>query len=259
MLRCSMEKGHHASMMTYNVRRHNRNRGMWTQRTSYPHFSVLPVDSCGLLRRLSPVRAVEAAALELNRRSGIHFMNLLFGAFRANRDRLVGKRLHHGEIVIAILAAVMISRQRSSFCISAVRHTNNRHAIYAASAICAARAQRNSHAYFVSTILARPVTSETGILHTANPDNNPNHQSNNESDRQTDYQSTNENNVIRQRIAALIRSQSLPIPIVFQFQSHPNLKASRVATPHSLSIDAQWNHAVGKTARPAYRRVAWCE
>lgn len=190
-------------------------------------------------------------------------MNLLFGAFRTNRDRFVGKRLHHGEIVIAILAAVMIGRQRSSFYISTVRHTDNRHTIYAASAICAARAQRNSHAYFISTILARPVTSETGILHTANLDNNPNHQSNNESDRQsdrqTDCQSTNESNVIRQRIAALIRSQSLPTPIVFQFQSHPDLKASRVATPHSLSIDAQWNHAVGKTARPAYRRVAWCE
>lgn len=57
-------------------------------------------------------------------------MHLLLRAFRAYGDRLIGKRLLHGEIVIAALATVMIGRQRSSFIYDhAAPHTPSPHNI----------------------------------------------------------------------------------------------------------------------------------
>ena len=73
-----------------------------------------------MLRRVAPdsalagslgfVGAVETRSLELDRNRGIDLMDLLLSALRAYGDRIVGERLLFGEIVVAILATVMISR-----------------------------------------------------------------------------------------------------------------------------------------------------
>ena len=63
------------------------------------------------LSSLGFVGAVETGSLEFDRRGGIHFADLFLAAFGADGDRVVGERLLLGEIVFAVLATVMISRQ----------------------------------------------------------------------------------------------------------------------------------------------------
>ena len=63
--------------------------------------------ACG---SLGFVGAVEAGPLELDRHRGINLADLLLAAFRAYGDRIVGERLLLGEVVVAVLATVMVSR-----------------------------------------------------------------------------------------------------------------------------------------------------
>ena len=56
------------------------------------------------------IGAVEAGTLELNRDRGIHLAYLLLMAFGASGDRVVAEGLVLGEVIAAILAAVMIGR-----------------------------------------------------------------------------------------------------------------------------------------------------
>ena len=58
------------------------------------------------------VRTVEAVALEFDRHRGIHLAHLLLSALGAHGDRVVVERLLFGEVIAAVLAAVMIGRQR---------------------------------------------------------------------------------------------------------------------------------------------------
>lgn len=58
------------------------------------------------------IRAVEAGTLEFDRNGGIDLTHLLLAALRAHGNRVVAERLLFGEIVIAVLATVMIGRQR---------------------------------------------------------------------------------------------------------------------------------------------------
>lgn len=57
------------------------------------------------------VGAVETGSLEFDWRCGIHLADLFLAAFGADGDRIVGERLLLGEIVVAVLATVMVSRQ----------------------------------------------------------------------------------------------------------------------------------------------------
>ena len=61
----------------------------------------------GLLRLIG---TVEAGTLEFDRNGGEDLADLFLTALRANGDRIVIKRLLLGEIVIAALATVMVSR-----------------------------------------------------------------------------------------------------------------------------------------------------
>ena len=65
------------------------------------------IPRCG---SLGFVGAVEAGPLELDRHRGINLADLLLAAFRAYGDRIVGERLLLGEVVVAVLATVMVSR-----------------------------------------------------------------------------------------------------------------------------------------------------
>ena len=56
------------------------------------------------------IGAVEAGTLELNRDRGIHLAYLLLMAFGASGDRVVAEGLVLGEVIAAILAAIMIGR-----------------------------------------------------------------------------------------------------------------------------------------------------
>ena len=58
------------------------------------------------------VGAVEAVTLELNRHGGIHLAHLLLRALGAHGNRVVIERLLFGEVIAAVLATVMIGRQR---------------------------------------------------------------------------------------------------------------------------------------------------
>ena len=57
------------------------------------------------------VGAVEAVTLELNRHGGIHLAHLLLRALGAHGNRVVIERLLFGEVIAAVLATVMVSRQ----------------------------------------------------------------------------------------------------------------------------------------------------
>lgn len=84
-------------------------RGLWSENGSYPQFPACRVGfrAC---RSLGFVGAVEAGPLELDRHRGINLADLLLAAFRAYGDRIVGERLLLGEVVVAVLATVMVSR-----------------------------------------------------------------------------------------------------------------------------------------------------
>ena len=69
------------------------------------------------------IRAVEAGTLEFDRNGGIDLTHLLLAALRAHGNRVVAERLLLGEIVIAVLATVMIGRQRFSSTTSNGVHT----------------------------------------------------------------------------------------------------------------------------------------
>ena len=58
------------------------------------------------------VGAVESVTLELNRHGGIHLAHLLLRALGAHGNRVVIERLLFGEVIAAVLATVMIGRQR---------------------------------------------------------------------------------------------------------------------------------------------------
>ena len=58
------------------------------------------------------VGAVESVTLELNRHGGIHLVHLLLRALGAHGNRVVIERLLFGEVIAAVLATVMIGRQR---------------------------------------------------------------------------------------------------------------------------------------------------
>ena len=82
---------------------------MWSENGSYPQSPACRVGfrACG---SLGFVGAVEAGPLELDRHRGINLADLLLAAFRAYGDRIVGERLLLGEVVVAVLATVMVSR-----------------------------------------------------------------------------------------------------------------------------------------------------
>lgn len=56
------------------------------------------------------IRAVEAAALELDRDSGEHLAQSLLPALGAGHQRVVSERLHLLKIVSAVLATVTVRR-----------------------------------------------------------------------------------------------------------------------------------------------------
>ena len=62
----------------------------------------------------SSVCSVETTALKTNGNCWINLVNLFLAALRANCQRCIGKRTYLGEIVPAVLAAVMISRHSTS-------------------------------------------------------------------------------------------------------------------------------------------------
>ena len=64
----------------------------------------------GLLALL--VGVVEAGTLEFDRNGGIDLTHLLLAALRAHGNRVVIERLLFGEVIAAVLATVMIGRQR---------------------------------------------------------------------------------------------------------------------------------------------------
>ena len=119
--RAHMKTVHHASMMDWQAGWAQAVGGNVVERFRVIH-TVRVVRS--LARRLGrTVGAVEAAALELDGHGRIDLAHLLLSAFGADRDRVVLERLVRGEIVRAVLATVMIGRQR----LSSTGHPRARH------------------------------------------------------------------------------------------------------------------------------------
>lgn len=72
---------------------------------------VVPACQVGFLLA-GLIRAVETVAFELDRYGRIHLAHLLLSTLRAYGDRVVVERLLFSEVIAAVLAAVVISRQR---------------------------------------------------------------------------------------------------------------------------------------------------